>query len=80
MQVLWLVVEVSDFGLKEFYFESACTCFGDCEFVHPGCLSSLGCISEYLAIESGGYTCTNIMLINCMVAEYFLEEAQMVFE
>ena len=41
--------------------------------------SSLSCMNEYLAIDSGGYLYEQTMCINCSVAGCFTGEGEMVF-
>ena len=67
-RVQWLRGRASDCRLREPGFESCAAvlkswaCFST---IH--CSSSLSCINEYLAIDSGGYVYEQHLRINCIM-------------
>ena len=50
------MVRTTDSQSRESGFQSSCCCFEAWVVLFPPpCLSSLNCVNEYLAIDSGGY-------------------------
>ena len=79
---LWLLPHrASDFQLREPGFKSCAAVLKPwTSFFTLHCSSSLSCINEYLAIDSGGYVYEQSSCINCSIWLDVPREVEMVFD
>ena len=63
----WLEGRASDFPPREPGFKSCAAFLKPCANVTLHCSSSLSCINEYMAIDSGGYLYEQPLHINCSI-------------
>ena len=62
----WLGGRGSDFRLRELGFESCAAALKSWALFFT-CSSSLGCVNEYMAMDSGGYVYEQPSRINCSI-------------